>query len=81
MNNIGNVSDCLYTVLYADDTSVILNGKRMVFHRARIKSDEHADNDNVILQRINSLKYVCVIIDYKLNWKQHIAQVNNNIFL
>ena len=27
MNGIGNVSDFLYTILYADDTSVLLNGK------------------------------------------------------
>ena len=28
MNDIGNVSDFLYTILYADDTCVLLNGKR-----------------------------------------------------
>ena len=28
INDIGNVSDFLYTTLYADDTSVLLNGKR-----------------------------------------------------
>ena len=27
LNDIGNVSDFLYTILYADDTSVLLNGK------------------------------------------------------
>ena len=27
MNDIGNVSDFLYSILYADDTSVLLNGK------------------------------------------------------
>ena len=27
MNDIGNISDFLYTILYADDTSVLLNGK------------------------------------------------------
>ena len=26
MNDIGNISDFLYTILYADDTSVLLNG-------------------------------------------------------
>ena len=26
MNDIGNVSDFFYTILYADDTSVLLNG-------------------------------------------------------
>ena len=28
MNNIGNGSDFLYTILYADHTTVLLNGKR-----------------------------------------------------
>ena len=53
----------------------------MVFHRARIKSDEHAviTIDNVILQRTNSFKYLGVIIDYKLNWTQHISHVRNKI--
>ena len=89
MNNIGYVSGFLYTILYADDTSVLLNGicytdlvallnselekislwlqsnklslnvqktYYIVFHRARIKSDEHAiiTINNVILQRTNS---------------------------
>ena len=27
----------------------------------------------------NSLKYLGVIIDYKLNWTQHIAHVKNKI--
>ena len=42
----------------------------IVFHKARIKSYEHAviTINNVILQRTNSLKYLGVIIDYKLNW-------------
>ena len=114
MNDIGNVSNFLYTILYADDTCVLLNGKRytdliallnfelekislwlrsnklslnvqktyyMVFHRARIKLDEHAviTIDNIILQRTNSLKYLGVIIDYKLNWTQHISHVRNKI--
>ena len=102
MDDIGNVSNILYTILYADDTCVLLNGKRytdlitlpnseleklshwlgsnklslnvqiiyyMVFHKARIKSNEHAfiTIDNVILQKTNSLKYLGVIIDYILN--------------
>ena len=27
MNDIGNVSDFLYSILYVDDTSVLQNGK------------------------------------------------------
>ena len=53
----------------------------IVFHRARIKSDEHAviTINNVILKRTNSLKYLGVIIDYKLNWTQHIDHVKKKI--
>ena len=28
MNDIGNVSDFLYSILYVDDTGVLLNGKK-----------------------------------------------------
>ena len=55
--------------------------RKIVFHRARNKSDEHSviTINNVILQRTNSLKYLGVIIDYKLNWTQHIAHAKNKI--
>ena len=114
MNDIGNVSDFLYTILYADDTSVLLNGKDyitlvklltleldklsvwlkanklslnvqktyyMVFHRARIKIDKHpvVTMDNVCLNKTESLKYLGIIIDHKLNWTSHIAHVKNKI--
>ena len=112
MNDIGNVSDLLYSILYADDTSVLLSEKDysdlikllnseldklsnwlsanklslnvkksyyMVFHRAKLKIDKLAaiKMNGVFLQRINSLKYLGVIIDHKLNWTQHIAHVRN----
>ena len=31
------------------------------------------------LKSTNCLKYLCVIIDHKLNWTQHIAHVKNNV--
>ena len=30
MNDVGNVSEFLYTILYADDTSVLLSGKNYI---------------------------------------------------
>ena len=39
MNGIGNVSDFLYTILYADDTSVLLNGKRYTKFVALLNSE------------------------------------------
>ena len=53
----------------------------MVFHRAKLKIDKHAaiKMNGVFLQRTNSLKYLGVIIDHKLNWTQHIAHVRNKV--
>ena len=53
----------------------------MVFHRARIKIDKHpvVTMDNVCLNKTESLKYLGVIIDHKLNWTSHIAHVKNKI--
>ena len=114
MNAIGNVSEFLYTILYADDTCILLNGKDylnlitffnvklgklsirlranilsvnvqkthyMVFHGAKIKIDNDVNitMNNDCLKRTNSLKYIGVIIDYKLNWTQHIAHVKNKV--
>ena len=114
MNDVGNVSDFLYTTVYADDTSVLLTEKGditlvklltleldklyvwlkanklslnvqktyyMVFHRARIKLDKHpvVTMDNVCLNKTESLKYLGMIIDHKLNWAPHIAHVKNSI--
>ena len=41
----------------------------MVFHRARIKIDKHpvVTMDNVCLNKTESLKYLGIIIDHKLN--------------
>ena len=114
MNDIGNVSEFLCTILYADDTCILLNGKEylnlitflnvesssfsiwlrtnklslnvqktynMVIHRAKIKRDNDLDNtiNNDCLKSTNSLKFLGVIIDHKLNWTQHIAHVKNKV--
>ena len=53
----------------------------MVFHRASIKIDKHpvVAMDNVCLNKTESLKYLGIIIDHKLNWTSHIAHVKNKI--
>ena len=114
MNDIGNVSEFLYTILYADDTCVLLNGKDylsliaslnseldklsiwlcasklsrnvqktyfMVFHRAKIKIVTliNVTMNNCCLKKTDSLKYLGVIIDHRLNWSQHITHVKNKI--
>ena len=104
----------MFTILYADDTCVLLRstdlskliklikselnllstwfksnklslntGKTfyMVFHRARLKPNNNNDIIMVgnILTKVNSAKYLGVIIDHKLNWIDHIAYVKNKI--
>ena len=53
----------------------------MVFHRAKLKIDKRAaiKMNGVFFQRTNSLKYLGMIIDHKLNWTQHIAHVRNKV--
>ena len=52
----------------------------MVFHRSRIKTNDV----NVIMQqnnieRVNSTKFLGLIIDDKLKWHEHIQQVTHKI--
>ena len=49
----------------------------MVFHRARLKTIDNSSMniimDNQILTKVNSIKYLGIIIDHKLNWLDHIT--------
>ena len=108
-----NVSNILYTILYAYDTCAVLSGngisnlikllhtelcihsiwlnfKKMslntnktlylLFHRAILKPVKISmEMNGSIINRVNSFKYLGVIIDHKLNWIEHIAYVKNNI--
>ena len=52
----------------------------MIFHRSRLKAS-HCDiilNDNIV-KRVTSTKFLVIIIDEKLSWKQHIEYVKNKI--
>ena len=116
MNDICNVSDLMFAIMYADDTCFLMNGTDlhklikqlnveldslctwfksnklslntqktfyMIFHRARLKSIDGINNDvimdNNALIKVNSIKYIGVIIDNKLNWIDHITYVKNKI--
>ena len=98
----------MFTILYVDDTCVILRGSDlskliklinselnllctwfksnklslntgktvyMVFYRARLKPNSNNDiiMDCNILTKVNSAKYLCVVIDHQLNWIDHVA--------
>ena len=114
MNDICSVSKLLFTLLYADDTCVLLSGKDlndliavlnvelislsvwlksnklslntqktffMVFHRARLKTANCNDLviDNASITRVNSAKYLGIIMDVKFNWIEHITYIKNKI--
>ena len=115
INDICNVSELLFTVLYADDASVVIHGKDMssiitilnhelyklstwlkanklslntdktyfiIFHRARIKLPDVESPiimNNSLLSNIKTHKYLCVILDSKMSWTQHIAYVKNKV--
>ena len=53
----------------------------MVFHRAKIKIVNPIDvtMNNCCLKKNDSLKYLGVIIDHRLNCSQHIAHVKNKV--
>ena len=104
MNDICNISDLMFAIMYADDTCFLINGTDMntlikqlnveleslciwfksnklslntqttfymVFHRARLKSIDKSSMDiimdNNILTKVNSIKYLGIIVDHKLN--------------
>ena len=53
----------------------------MIFHRARLKTINDINDgvimDNNALIKVNSIKYLGVIVDNKLNWIAHITYVKN----
>ena len=53
-----------------------------IFHRSRMKYDsKHSTKmDDCSLNKINSAKYIGIIIDHTLNWIDHIAYIKNKIF-
>ena len=116
MNDICNMSDLMFAIMYADDTCFLINGTDMntlikqlnfeleslciwfkpyklslntqktfymVFHRARLKAIDNSSMDiimdNQILTKVNSIKYLSIIVDHKLNWLDHITYVKAKI--
>ena len=55
----------------------------MFFHRAKMKMvnpiDATMNNCCLNIKKTDSLKYLSVIIDHRLNWSQHIAHVKNRV--
>ena len=52
----------------------------LFFHRARMKGNNSVVKINdCVLNRVNIIKYLCVIIDHKLKWCEHISYVKNKV--
>ena len=69
MNDICNVSELLFTVLYADDTCVVIHGN----------TNYPIIMNNSSLSNLKNHKYLGVILDSKMSWIQHIAYVKNKL--
>ena len=87
-NDLKSLVDQLTTELnllstWLKSNKLSLNAQKtfyLLFHRTRIKSCVISIKmDNCTLNRINSIKYLGVIIDHKLNWCEHIAYVKNKV--
>ena len=105
MNDVCNISDLMFAIMYADDTCFSIEGTDInklikqlnveleslcilfksnklslntqkiiynVFHRTRLKIIDNSSMDiimdNQILTKVNSIKYLGIIVDDKLNW-------------
>ena len=113
MNDFSKSSQLLFSILFADVTTVLLEGKVyeglimalnnelhkvstwldanklsintkkthfMVFHRSRIKTnDVNVIMQQNIIERVNSTKFLGLIINDKLKWHEHIRQVTHKI--
>ena len=53
--------------------------KKEVRDKQRLLEEKHIIMDGNILTKVNSAKYLGVIIDHRLNWIDHIAYVKNKI--
>ena len=113
INDIANVSNLFFTILFADDTNLFINGKNvhnliesinqnlkklvewlklnrlslnvsktnyMVFSLKKsvtFTSEIYINQD--ALKRVYSKKFLGIIIDSKLTWKEHINHIRNKI--
>ena len=113
MNDFSKSSQLLFSILFADDTTVPIEAKEyeglimalnnelhkfstwldanklsistkkthfMVFHRSRIKTnDVNVIKQQNIIERVNSTKFLGLIIDDKLKWHELIQLVIHKI--
>ena len=113
INDLSTVSDALFTILFADDTSIFVRGKDfdnlinllnnelslittwlsanklslnikkthyMVFTRKNIHSTDHKILlNNHEISRVKETKFLGLLVDEKLTWKNHIDYISKKI--
>ena len=113
VNDFSRASDLLFSILFADDTTVLIEGHEyqkliktlneelckvdkwlqankltlnirkthyMLFHRVRLKKEQlniYFRGESIF--RVNSTKFLGVIIDDKLKWTAHIQYIKNKL--
>ena len=113
VNDFSRASDLLFSILFADDTTVLIEGHEyrklietlneelckvdkwlqankltlnirkthyMLFHRVRLKREQlniYFRRETIF--RVNSTKFLGVIIDDKLKWTAHIQYIKNKL--
>ena len=111
VNDIINVSNIFFPILFADDTNVFVSGKNMIETVSNLNSElkklvqwlninklslnirkhivfthkkqKHLNNNivinNQIVSRVESTKFLGVIIDSALTWEDHINYIKTKI--
>ena len=51
----------------------------MIFRNKKTKTDIKISIDGVFLNKVNSTKYLGVILDDKLNWSSHVSYVHSKL--
>ena len=112
INDMCRVSDCLKSILFADDTNLFCSGydinklseivteelkklkewfavnmlslnvsktNYMVFSNSKCTRDINIHISNVKIMRVKVTKFLGVLIDEKLTWKEHIGRVKSKV--
>ena len=92
MNDFSRCSDLLFSILFADDTSVFIEGTNFdnITHILNLELEKvntwlKANKLTVIhicnepIKCVSNTKFLGVIIDSKLNWAAHILYIKNKI--
>ena len=85
VNDITFTSNVLDFILFADDTTILYSHKdinsqvNVVNEELKVRKDLNVSFNNTTLERVRFTKFLGVLIDECLTWKQHIDCVSKTI--